>query len=157
MWVCICVCVTHTHIYVYYICINRLACKHLYVCGSVCVCVCVCVYVCIYTCMYACMYSTHTPSCSGICIEYMCSSMHTVHAFICSERGVLNDVLSDLKAKEVSGLAMWTYGIQNPSLMKRELGITNDMKRARLSEAVCREIVGQGCLHDGIYTLCVYL
>ena len=119
--------------------------------------VCVCVCVCIYTCMYACIYSTHTPSCSGICIEYMCSSMHTVHAFICSERGVLNDVLSDLKAKEVSGLAMWTYGIQNPSLMKRELGITNDMKRARLSEAVCREIVGQGCLHDGIYTLCVYL
>ena len=69
----------------------------------------------------------------------------------------LRPYVSDFKAKEVSGLAMWTYGIQNPSLMKRELGITNDMKRARLSEAVCREIVGQGCLHDGIYTLCVYL
>ena len=108
--------------------------------------------------MYVCMHIQHAYP---VVFRYL----HRVYVFIyaysacihCSERGVLNDVLSDLKAKEVSGLAMWTYGIQNPSLMKRELGITNDMKRARLSEAVCREIVGQGCLHDGIYTLCVYL
>ena len=42
---------------------------------------------------------------------------------------------------QVSGLSMWTYGIQNPIMMKSELGIQNDVKRARISESVCREIV----------------
>ena len=46
---------------------------------------------------------------------------------------------------------MWTYGIQNPIMMKSRLGIQSDMKRAYLSEAVCREVVQQGCLHEAMW------
>jgi len=52
---------------------------------------------------------------------------------------------------QVSGLTMWTYGIQNPMTMQAELGIQSDMKRAHVSESVCREIVQQGCLQDGMW------
>jgi len=52
---------------------------------------------------------------------------------------------------QVGGLQMWTYGIQNPIMMKSRLGIQSDMKRAYLSEAVCREVVQQGCLHEAMW------
>ncbi len=46
---------------------------------------------------------------------------------------------------------MWTYGIQNPIMMKARLGIQSDMKRAYISEAVCREVMQQGCLHEAMW------
>ena len=52
---------------------------------------------------------------------------------------------------QVGGLSMWTYGIQNPILMKAQLGIESDMKRAYVSESVCREIMQQGCLHGAMW------
>jgi hypothetical protein len=63
----------------------------------------------------------------------------------------MREYLAAFHSKQVAGLSMWTYGIQNPIMMKTRLGIQNDMKRAHISESVCREIMGQGCLQDGMW------
>lgn len=48
----------------------------------------------------------------------------------------MSEHLPAFHAKQVAGLSMWTYGIQNPIMMKTQLGIQSDMKRAHISESV---------------------
>jgi len=63
----------------------------------------------------------------------------------------MTEYLPAFASLQVGGLSMWTYGIQNPILMKAQLGIESDMKRAYVSESVCREIMEQGCLHGAMW------
>lgn len=54
--------------------------------------------------------------------------------------------LSRAIAHQINGLSLWKYGVKNPSLLKNVLGIQSEIKRATLTQAICREIEGSGCL-----------
>uniref|UniRef100_A0A7S4UGX8 EF-hand domain-containing protein n=1 Tax=Guillardia theta TaxID=55529 RepID=A0A7S4UGX8_GUITH len=60
----------------------------------------------------------------------------------------MEDYIPAFKKHDVRGLTLWSIGIQNPRLLHTILGIKSDMKRAHLTEAICREILDSGCFSD---------
>mmetsp|Transcript_15479 Transcript_15479/g.35436 ORF Transcript_15479/g.35436 Transcript_15479/m.35436 type:complete len:737 (-) Transcript_15479:157-2367(-) len=60
----------------------------------------------------------------------------------------MEDYIPAFRQHDVRGLTLWSIGIQNPRLLHTILGIKSDMKRAHLTEAICREILDSGCFSD---------